>query len=176
MTEDEVIAIVRHFTTEYLQDRLLRQLGQMVPGLDAKTQEAIPAPVWAGDLSYTLEPQEWLTMALYGAGLLDADADEMREICQSLAEWLFAIPGSSAYSIPAEWGDTEMGALWWAALIRTEGDELITLAQAAELSGISLKTLASRVDRGTLRSFTDPAAPNRQGRRLVRRSDVVISG
>lgn len=165
-------ATVRAFTAAFVENRAW-QLGQTIPGLDAAIVSAAPPAALAGDLAYTMQPQEWLRMALYGAGLADADAGEIHDICQSLAEWLFAVPGESAYSIPDAWASTPMGALWWAALIRAEGDELITVAEAADLAGVSVKTISNRIDRGTLRAFVDPSAPARQGRRLVRRSDVA---
>jgi len=161
-------ATVRDFTAAVVDSRAW-QLGQIVPGLDAAIGEA----VFVGALSDTMQPQEWLDMALYGAGLADADAGEIHDVCQSLAEWLFAIPGESAYSIPDAWADTPMGSLWWAAMVRAEGDALVTVAEAAALAGVSVKTVSSRIDRGTLRAYVDPSAPQRQGRRLVRRSDIA---
>jgi hypothetical protein len=161
-------ATVRAFTVAFIQSRGW-QLGQTIPGLDAAIVEAAPPPALAGDL----QPQDWLQMALYGAGLVDADPGEMRDVCQSLAEWLFAVPGESAYAIPDAWTASPMGALWWAALVRAEGDALVTVAEAARLAGVSVKTLSKRIDRGALRAYVDPSAPARQGRRLVRRSDVA---
>jgi len=161
-------ATVRQFTVAFVESRAW-QLGQIVPGLDAAIVEAAPLD----DLSTTMQPQEWLDMALYGAGLADADAGEIHDVCQSLAEWLFAIPGESAYAIPDAWADTPMGSLWWAALVRAEGDALVTVGEAAALAGVSVKTISSRIDRGALRAYVDPSAPARQGRRLVRRSDVA---
>lgn len=64
-------------------------------------------------------------------------------------------------------------AEWAAALIWTEGDDLITQAEAAQLTGLSASTISSRIDRGQLRAYIDPTAASRQGRRLVRRRDVV---
>ena len=112
-------------------------------------------------------------MALYGAGVRDEDAGEMREICQSFAEWLFAIPGSYQYEIPDGWANTDMGALWWQALLRTQGDDLVTIAQAAEIAGVTVQAMSQRVTRGKIRSFIDPLAGRHQGRRLVRRSDIA---
>lgn len=161
-------ATVRDFTAAFVESRAW-QLGQIVPGLDAAIGEA----VFVGALSDTMQPQEWLDMALYGAGLMDADPAEMHDVCQSLAEWLFAIPGESAYAIPDAWADTPMGSMWWAALVRAEGDALVTISEAASLAGVSVKTLSKRIDAGALRAYVDPSAPQRQGRRLVRRSDVA---
>lgn len=176
MDEARVKEIVTEFTQEYLDRHLIWQLGQIIPGADGWVHDKMPRQIHAGNLQYTLQPQEWLAMARYGAGLMDADAGEMQEVCQSMAEWLFAIPGYYAYSIPSEWAKTDMGALWWAAHIRAIGDELITIIDAAALAGVSVQAISARIDRGTLLSFTDPAANQRQGKRLVRRSDIIADG
>ena len=180
MTNDEKYAeierIVVAFTREYLDRRLLWQLGQIVPGADDHPNvRNVLLKLHEGPegLRYTMEPQEWLTMALYGAGVRDEDAGEMREICQSFAEWLFAIPGSYQYEIPDGWANTDMGALWWQALLRTQGDDLVTIAQAAEIAGVTVQAMSQRVTRGKIRSFIDPLAGRHQGRRLVRRSDIA---
>ena len=89
-----------------------------------------------------------------------------------MAEWLFSIPGMSQYEIPDVWYDSPMGALWAAAFIRTQGDELITIADAAKIAGVSVQAISARIDRGTLKAYTDPTSASRQGRRLVRKSDV----
>lgn len=179
MTQDEretrAAAVVAAFASEFWRERAW-QLEQML--LDAQfALNVVTAP--HGDEWFTrgMEPQSWLLMARAGLGLVeptDANRAEVREVCQSLAEWLFAIPGASmVYAIPDSWYESEMGALWAAALLWCEGDELITQAEAARLSGLSASTIASRIDRGQLQSFIDPAAPSRQGRRLVRRRDVA---
>lgn len=180
MTNEKYAAIrkiVTDFTREYVQRRLLWQLGQIVPGADdVEPVVSVLHRLYADEpdaLTYTMEPQEWLSMALYGAGLRDEDPSEMREVCQSFAEWLFAIPVSYQYEIPDGWANTDMGALWWQALLRTQGDELITIAEAAEIAGVTVQAISARIDRGTLDSFTDPLAGERQGKRLVRRSDIA---
>ncbi len=172
MNETEVREIVRVFVNEFWSDRI-RQIGQMVPGADMELSAKLPHEAWENPFPWMMEAQEWLDMARYAAGLLpNADPGEMYEICQSMAEWLFSIPGSSAYSIPDEWYDTPMGALWAMAFAKTQGDELITLTEAAEIAGVTVQAIAGRIDRG-LRAYIDPTAPNPQkGRRLVRRSDV----
>jgi hypothetical protein len=73
-------ATVRAFTVAFVESRAW-QLGQIVPGLDAAIGEA----VFIDAQSDTMQPREWLRMALYGAGLVDADAAEIHDVCQSLA-------------------------------------------------------------------------------------------
>lgn len=168
--ETEIRNIVTNYALLFWRD-LVWRIGQFVPGADEVglrhqlTEENI--------FTYAMEPQEWLTMARYGARLIDGDAGEIYEICQGLAEWQFGIADTSAYGIPEEWKDSPMGALWWAAFIRVQGDELITIVEAAKLAGVTQQAISQRIDRGTLKSFTDPFAGERQGRRLVLRSDVV---
>ena len=52
------------------------------------------------------------------------------------------------------------------------GDETLTIQQAAGLLGVSNQAVAARLDRGTLTTYLNLAAPRRQGRRLVSRKEV----
>jgi len=155
------------------------QLSQMLPGADVNSllmDKGVSAPFREQWLERGMEPQEWLFMARAALGLvepMDNNRSYVREIVQSLAEWLFAIPGEASYEIPASWYETPMGALWAAALIWTEGDELITLKEAADLAGVSLPAISARVSRGTLTAYINPLAPRHQGRRLVRKQEVM---
>ena len=181
MTNDEKRAAIRKIVTdfarEYLERRLLWQLGQIVPGADDHEPAVrVLHKLYEDDpeaLLYTMEPREWLSMALFGAGLADEDPGGMREVCQQMAEWVFGFPGSYQYEIPDAWAESEMGALWWQALMRCEGDALITISEAAELAGVTVQAMSQRVTRGKLRSFIDPLAGRHQGRRLVRWSEVA---
>ncbi len=166
--------VVFEFAHAYFRD-IAYHVGQIIPGADAKM------PHLSFDESEffrtTMEPQEWLTMAEYGLGLRPNEDDgEMYEICQSMAEWVFAIPTMSAYHIPDVWYETPMGALWAAAFVRVQGDELITITEAAQVAGVSVQAISQRIDRGTLKAYTNPDAPNpRSERRLVRKGDVTKS-
>lgn len=180
MSQDErearARAVVAAFAAEFWRERVW-QLEQTL--LDTQIALAAVTPP-TGDEWFTrgLEPQSWLDMARAGLGLVEASDDDraqVREICRSLAEWLFAVPGAGSGVIPDLWYETEMGALWAAALVWCEGDELIPLAEAARLAGIPLTTLAGRIERGRLRAYVDPTAASRQGRRLVRRGDVLAT-
>lgn len=181
MTNDEkraeVERIVRQFTLQYVERKLLWQLGQIVPGADDVSAVRAALMQFYSDapdaLQYTMEPQEWRTLALYGAGVIDGNPAEMQEIVQSMAEWFFSLPTWNRYDIPDWWSETEMGALWWQAVIRIQGDELITISQAAELAGVTVQAISQRIKAGSLDAFTDPLAPSRQGRQLVRRGDVA---
>lgn len=177
MTNEEknerITQTVAAFAVAYWQE-IVRQAGQMVPGADGKIGMT---PITTENVfQMTMEPQEWLTMARYGAGLIDADNGYIYEICQGVAEWLFAVPGSASYTIPDSFSETPFGALWAAAFVRVQGDELITIAEAAEMAGVTVQAISQRIDRGTLKAYVDPLADNpRHGRRLVKRSDVLQS-
>ena len=167
---DKVTQIVKEFAASYWE-QLRRQVGQFVPGADMH----LPHDIWIDNvLERTMEPQEWLVMAKYGAGLIEADSAYIYEICQGVAEWLFAMPNASTYTIPDSFSDTPFGALWSAAFVRVQGDNLITIAEAAEMMGVSVQAISARIDRGkTLKGYVDPLATNpRSGRRLVKKSDI----
>lgn len=178
MTTDEklqqITQTIIEFTQQYFHD-LTWRAGQLIPGLDGKIADATPAEAHADPLKYMMEPQEWLVMAKAAVGLVENNEDNrgyVYEICQGLAEWLFSIPGMSAYEIPKIWQEHPVGALWWSAFIWSQNDELITIAEAAKLAGVSVQAISQRIDRGKLEAFTDPLAKERQGKRLVKRSDV----
>jgi len=155
------------------------QLSRMLAGADVNLllmDKGARVPFREEWLTMGMEPQEWLFMARAGLGLVEPASENrayVREIVQSLAEWLFAIPGEASYEIPLAWYETPMGALWAAALIWVEGDELITLKEAAELARVSVQAISTRVSRGTLTAYINPLAPRHQGRRLVRKQEVM---
>jgi len=183
LTRDEVIHIVTDFAIQFVQERLT-QLASILPdGTEGSTLEFIGklhehlqtfsdnrdiGPAQAGF------PQQWVQIGLYGQYLYDEEADTMRALTQTMASTLFKAPGLDTYTIPEAWADTPIGRLWWCAVVRMEGNELMTLAEASQLSGISLPALSNRLTAGTLKAYINPMAPNpRKGRTLVKRSDVL---
>lgn len=115
-------------------------------------------------------------MARAALGLRERDdvaVSETADICQQLAEWLFAAPGQGySYEIPSSFADSPIGALWWKAQLWCQGDELITQQEASDILGIGLSGLNGLINRGRLRVYIDPTSPQRHGRRLLRQSDV----
>lgn len=114
-------------------------------------------------------------IAAAAEGLLpDERKGEAYEACQQLAEWMWARPGMpSAYTIPwQEWAATPVGNLVLRAMLWLEGDELITMSEAAKLSRRRLQTISDMVARGTLTGYRDPDEPNPTKATRVRRSDV----
>lgn len=99
---------------------------------------------------------------------------EVHEAIQDLMETLFCPPGlGAAYSIPKEFHETDLGQMVTAAMIWAQGDELITQAEAAELVGTSVSNIGLHLDRRNLDTYIDPGTPKRQGRRKVRKAQVL---
>lgn len=177
---------VAQFSQEIWQSRCW-QISQMLIGADIShflMTAGRHEPFGEEWLSQGLESQQWLLMARAGLGLVtlpaDAEAAEMLrgeiyEICQGLAEWLFATPGQSVYTIPDSWAEHPVGQLWHLAMVWLARDELITIAEAAKFAGVTTQAIHQRIAHGKLRAYIDPSAPAHQGRRLVRRQDVVAS-
>lgn len=97
----------------------------------------------------------------------------LQECIQDLMERLYAPPGlGSAYEIPERFWDTPLGQMVARALVWLKGDELITLAEAARIRGVTIPAISQAVDACRLRRYVDPDARQRQGRTLVSRSEV----
>lgn len=104
----------------------------------------------------------------------EARAGEVYECTQSLAESLFAPPGlGAAYHIPPEFWETPIGAMIARSHIWLRGDDLITIAEAARLRGVTPQAIGQAIDDGRLTGYIDSSAPNpRKARRLVSRRQV----
>jgi hypothetical protein len=101
------------------------------------------------------------------------DSADVYECIQTLCECLFAAPGiGSSYHIPREFWDAPIGQMVGRALAWINHDDLITLTEAVEISGISIKTLSSKIERGMIRSYPDSSEPNPQKRNRVLRSEI----
>ena len=171
MDQAQVTDIVTQFATDVARHRLAT-LESIAPGMHACGESLLTKMAMTG-IAGTDAPATWLSMALYGQNLIDADSAVMQSIADSIGMMLFAIPGQDTYHVPDAWADTRMGTLWWSAVIRAQGDALITLAEASRISGMSLTALHGRITRGALRVWTNPDAVNiRNGRSLVRRVDL----
>jgi hypothetical protein len=167
---ERITKIVTEFAAGLYRDRSW-QIEQMRLG--------VQVPHATGEqLLQSGEAQEWLHMAKAAVGLVERTGDSasyVYEICQSLAEWLFSFPDIAAY--PGDnmrwwWSNTEMGALHAQAMLWLKGDELIALAQAAELCDRpSVQSISQAVKRGTLTGYIDPLANERQGRTLISRAE-----
>jgi len=81
--------------------------------------------------------------------------------------------GDAFYTIPDTWYETKMGGLWLRAFVRLQGDELITITEAARLASVTVAAMSERIAKGKLPAYPDPNEPNPQRRQRVRRSDVT---
>lgn len=101
--------------------------------------------------------------------------EHVQDELNAILATLFLPPGSesSAYRVPEDYWQTEIGRMFALARIWLDGDQLITIAEAAQIAGVSLSTMASRVNRGKVRNYPNPRAKNPQkAARLVVRTDL----
>jgi hypothetical protein len=103
----------------------------------------------------------------------DLNRGTIHEGIQSLMEDLYCPRGlNRAYDIPARFYDTPLGQMVARAWMWLQGDELITLAEAAEMRGVTIPAMSQAVKNGRLTRYVDPNAGSRQGRTLVSRAEV----
>jgi hypothetical protein len=103
----------------------------------------------------------------------DFNVDIVYETIQGLMEDLYCPRGlTTAYDIPARFYDTPLGQMVARAWLWLQGDELITLKEAAEIRGVSIPAMSQAVKDGRLTRYVDPNASARQGRTLVSRAEV----
>lgn len=118
--------------------------------------------------------QEWLTLADAADGRLAVTAGNrfrVRDAFRRLAMMLFAVPGEPpVFHPPFDWTDSPMAIIAWRAIVWALADELITIAEAAALAGVTIQAVSQR--KGLL-FYRDPEAAQRQGQRLVNRNDIL---
>jgi hypothetical protein len=91
---------------------------------------------------------------------------------QSLVERLFCPPGAAGYSIPPEFWESDFGWMVLRAFLWSQGDELMTISEAAEVAGKSVKYISDLARRGKLTVYKDPSEPNPRRATRVLRSEV----
>ncbi len=114
-------------------------------------------------------------IARAAAGEMRDDDDEdniLHESLQSIAEMIFASPLGGAYEIPAAFWESDLGQMMARAQLWLIGDELITIAEAARIRGVSVQAISQAIDAGRITAYHDPEAGSRQGRRLVSRLQI----
>lgn len=159
--------VIRLFLAEFWRERCW-QINQSFAGAEVTPRYVTPDQLYDNLLGLTLHD-----IALASERKMPDDRrGEVREACQQLAEWLFSIPGAYVYHIPRQFYETPIGSLWAGAMIWVQGDELITIATAARIAGVTEAAIGQRINRGTLTAYINPASSKRQGRRLVSRADV----
>lgn len=116
-------------------------------------------------------------IARCAAGLMNGNQNTLSIVAegiQSIMESLFCrrSAGLYIYQVPEEFWGTPFGQMVAVARLHIANDELITIAQAAELLGVTTQAVSQAVNVGRLTAYVDPNAPAHQGRRLVSRRDV----
>ncbi|RMD60413.1 DNA-binding protein [Candidatus Parcubacteria bacterium] len=127
------------------------------------------APLSPDDLMRTPVAERLSIIARYVAGE-EIERSYVLDSIQSISEHLFAI--ETVFEIPAEFWGTPIGWMILQALVRAEGDELLSLSQAAEITGKSLSSISQMVSRGRLTRYRDPTETNPQHATRVRRSEL----
>ncbi len=116
-------------------------------------------------------PIEDIAQAAAG-GYSNVDPGVVYESIQGLVEKLFSVPGESGYTIPQDFWSSPFGSMVALALLWSQGEELITMSEAAKISGKSVSSLSQLVDRGRIRSYPDMTEPNPTRRNRLVKSEV----
>ena len=90
--------------------------------------------------------------------------------CAVFEAWLNGTPLTQR--TPEEFWNTPVGYLILRARLWAGQDRLISLKEAAELSGLSLSSLSQRISRGQMQFYRDPYEPNPQRARRIRLTDL----
>ena len=90
--------------------------------------------------------------------------------CNAFEAWLNQTP--VAHRTPEEFWNTPIGHMVLLARLWADQDQLISLKDAAEMSGLSLSSLSQRISRGQMKFYRDPYEPNPQRARRIRLSDL----
>lgn len=155
--------VARGFLTQYLDDLVLRARFM---GIEPVT---LPEDVLQTE---TGRQVMMIAQAADGTDLDGLERTEVYDCVQGMLERLFAIPNQADYVVPQSFWEGEFGAMVALALVWASGDELITVTQAAEISGKSASALSQLVDRGRLHAYPDMSEPNPQRRNRLLRSEV----
>jgi hypothetical protein len=75
------------------------------------------------------------------------------------------------YATPTDFWESSIGQMMARANLWLQGDELITIAEAARIRGVTPQAISA----GRLTGYIDPSAPQCQVRRLVSRAEVENS-
>jgi len=163
---------IETFLTMYWRDRV-HQVQETALG--------VQIPHVTNDILYqsgfALELAEIARAAVGELERNDYNVGIINETIQSLCERLFAVPGLDySYDIPVSFWSTELGQIVAMARLWQMGDELITLTEAAKILNIKLPSIKSKVDKGQLMAYFDPASPNPQKERVkLSRKEVEAS-
>jgi len=164
------------------RDTILNFLRQYWEGRKWEMQESFGfhqlPPLTEDQLLHSPLAHNLAEIARAAAGDIPDDADDLTrgtiyEGIQGLMEDLFAPRGlATTYHIPATFWESPLGQMVARAFLWLKGDELITLAEAAEIRGVTIPAMSQAVKDGRLTRYVDPNASSRQGRTLVSREEV----
>ncbi len=90
--------------------------------------------------------------------------------CDSFEAWLNQ--STTIHHTPEEFWNTPVGHMVLRARLWAGQDQLISLKDAAELTGLSLSSLSQRISRGQIKFYRDPLEPNPQRARRIRMTDL----
>ena len=99
------------------------------------------------------------------------NADSIITDCDLFEAWLINTPFIT--KTPEEFWKTSVGYIVLNARLWAGKDQLISVSQAAGISGLSLSTLSQRISRGTVEGFEDPFEHNPRRSRRIRYSTAV---
>ncbi len=102
----------------------------------------------------------------------DLDQAAVYEDVRGLVERLFGLPGQSSHVIPQAFWQSDFGAIVMAAFVWSQGDELITISEAAEISGKSVGSISQMAKRGKLAQYPDMRENNPRKRIRVLKSAI----
>ena len=97
-------------------------------------------------------------------------AAQTLEDCDAVETWLNQGPFS--HKTPEAFWATPVGFMLLRAKVWANHDQLITLSEASEISGMSLSVLSQRMTRGQIPGYRDPSIKNPKHARRVRLSDL----
>lgn len=101
------------------------------------------------------------------------DRSEVDEHVQGLVEKLFSAPGEATYEIPKSFWLSDFGNMVLLALVWAQGDELITVSEAVELTGRRHDFFTHAAQRGKLTTYPDKNEPNPTKRTRLLKSEVM---
>jgi hypothetical protein len=97
-------------------------------------------------------------------------ASQILQDCEAIETWLNQ--GPVFHKTPDAFWVSPVGFMILRAKVWANQDHLITLSDAAEISGMSLSVLSQRMTRGQLPGYRDPSIKNPKHGRRVRLSDL----
>ncbi len=97
-------------------------------------------------------------------------AAQILQDCEAVEAWLNQ--GPFAHKTPEAFWASPVGYMILRARVWAHRDSLITLSEAAQISGMSLSVLSQRMTRGQLPGYRDPRVKNPRRARRVRLSEL----